>query len=451
MTLGDLIDIKHGFAFKGASIHDEPQGDVLLTPGNFAIGGGFKEDRFKYYDGSVPEEFVLDEGDLLVTMTDLSKQSDTLGYPALVPASADGRRYLHNQRLGKALPKGNGEICTRYLYYVMCTDDYRHEVLASATGTTVKHTSPDRIRKFRFMLPPLAEQEAIAHVLGTLDDKIELNRRINETLEEMARALFKSWFVNFDPVRSKMEGRWRRGESLPGLPADLYDLFPNRLVDSELGEVPEGWEVKTIEDIAVRVAMGPFGSSIKVSTFVESGIPVISGQHLKGTLLEDSDHRFITEDHAERLAKANVQRGDIVFTHAGNIGQVAYIPETSRYERYVISQRQFYLRCNTSEISPLFVLHFFQAQEGQHQLLANASSTGVPSIARPVTYLRSIYLCLPPPALWSTFHNIVNGFYVLVGKRAAENRALVAQRDVLLPKLVSGVVEVNGVNRWTSI
>ena len=256
VTLGDLIDIKHGFAFKGASIHDEPQGDVLLTPGNFAIGGGFKGDRFKYYDGSVPGEFVLDEGELLVTMTDLSKQSDTLGYPTLVPASTDGRRYLHNQRLGKALPKGNGEICTRYLYYVMCTDPYRHEVLASATGTTVKHTSPHRIRKFRFMLPPLAEQEAIAHVLGTLDDKIELNRRMNETLEEMARALFKSWFVDFDPVRAKIEGRWRRRESLPGLPADLYDLFPDRLVPSEVGELPDGWEVGTVNQLAERIQNG---------------------------------------------------------------------------------------------------------------------------------------------------------------------------------------------------
>ena len=90
-------------------------------------------------------------------------------------------------------------------------------------------------------VPPLPEQRAIAHILGTLDDKIELNRRMNETLEEMARALFKSWFVDFDPVRAKMDGRWRRGQSLPGMPADLYDLFPDRLVDSELGEIPEGW------------------------------------------------------------------------------------------------------------------------------------------------------------------------------------------------------------------
>ena len=119
----------------------------------------------------------------------------------------------------------------------------------------------------------IAEQRAIAHVLGTLDDKIELNRRMCETLEAMARALFQSWFVDFEPVLAKMEGRWRPGESLPGLPAEHYHLFPDTLVPSALGDIPEGWEVKRIEDVAERVAMGPFGSSIKVSTFVDSGGP----------------------------------------------------------------------------------------------------------------------------------------------------------------------------------
>ncbi len=291
-------------------------------------------------------------------------------------------------------------------------------------------------------VPPLDEQRAIAHVLGTLDDKIELNRRMNETLEQMARALFKSWFVDFDPVRAKMEGRWRAGQSRPGLPAHLYDLFPSRLVPSELGEIPERWEVRRIEDLAERVAMGPFGSSIKVSTFVDSGIPIISGQHLKGTLLEDGDYRFITEDHAERLAKSNVKRGDIVFTHAGNIGQAAYIPETSQYERYVISQRQFYLRCDTSQISPLFVVHFFKTQEGQHQLLANTSSTGVPSIARPVTYLRTIQLCIPPKALWSAFHDMASVFHLTLRQNAVERNSLDAQRNALLPKLITGEMSV---------
>ena len=95
--------------------------------------------------------------------------------------------------------------------------------------------SSDRFHVF----PPPAEQRAIAHILGTLDDKIELNRRMNETLEAMARALFKSWFVDFDPVRAKAEGRD------PGLPKPLADLFPDRFVDSELGEIPEGWEVSS--------------------------------------------------------------------------------------------------------------------------------------------------------------------------------------------------------------
>ena len=99
-SLSDLIDIRHGFAFKEAFIREEECGDILLTPGNFAIGGGFKDNKFKYYDSSIPEEFILSSGDLLVTMTDLSKQADTLGYPAVVPKCPEGRRYLHNQRLG---------------------------------------------------------------------------------------------------------------------------------------------------------------------------------------------------------------------------------------------------------------------------------------------------------------------------------------------------------------
>ena len=124
----------------------------------------------------------------------------------------------------------------------------RHVAVAGITGTD--------LAQLPVGIPPLPEQRAIARVLGALDDKIELNRRMNETLEEMARALFKSWFVDFDPVRAKMEERWRRGESLPGLPADLYGLFPDRLVNSELGEVPEGWGVRGLGEVATQRRSG---------------------------------------------------------------------------------------------------------------------------------------------------------------------------------------------------
>ena len=157
------------------------------------------------------------------------------------------------------------------------------------------------------------------------------------------------------------------------------------------------WPEKRIEEIAEKVASGPFGSSIRVNTFVPNGIPVISGQHLHGVRVDDrSGFDFITEEHADRLKGANVHRGDVVFTHAGTLGQVSYLPEDSSYDRYVVSPRQFYLRCDRKHAIPQFIAYYFKTHEGQHKLLANTSQVGVPSIAQPVSYLRSISIPVPP-------------------------------------------------------
>lgn len=165
--------------------------------------------------------------------------------------------------------------------------------------------------------------------------------------------------------------------------------------ETEIGPIPETWAYVKISDVSEKVGMGPFGSSIKVETFVPQGIPVISGQHLRGSKLEDGEYNFVTLEHAERLQNSNVYRGDVIFTHAGNIGQVAFIPESSKYERYVISQRQFYLRCDKNKILPEFVTYFFQSQIGQHLLLSNRSQTGVPSISQPVSFLRTVQIPVP--------------------------------------------------------
>ena len=156
-------------------------------------------------------------------------------------------------------------------------------------------------------------------------------------------------------------------------------------------------ELGGAEQVAERVGMGPFGSSIKVETFTLVGVPIISGQHLHGFRIDDSGgFNFISPEHAERLKNANVRRGDIVLTHRGNIGQASYIPENSQFERYVVSQSQFYLRCDRTKALPEFVVAYFKSPEGQHKLLANTSQVGVPSIAQPVTYFRTIEIPLPP-------------------------------------------------------
>ena len=295
--------------------------------------------------------FALEKGDILLST------SASLGRIAVV--GDDGVGAIPYTGIIRMRPR-DARLAAPFIRYLLEGPDFQQQAEMVGAGSVIRHFGPMHLRQMTVRLPPPTEQRAIAHILGKLDDKIELNRRMNETLEAMARAIFKSWFVDFDPVRAKAQGRD------PGLPKPLAELFPARLVDSELGEIPEGWAVRRIEDVAERVGMGPFGSSIKVETFVSEGVPVISGQHLHGFMMEDNTFNYITPDHAERLKSANVERGDVVFTHAGNIGQVAYIPQNSQYERYVISQRQFFMRCDRAHVAPSFIALYFESREGQH-------------------------------------------------------------------------------------
>ena len=160
---------------------------------------------------------------------------------------------------------GDDAELVRFKYYALKTlglDQMNSDSAVPGLNRNAAHAR-------ELLVPDESEQRRIAHILGTLDDKIELNRRMNRTLEEMARALFKSWFVDFTPVRPKMDGRWRRGQSLPGLPADLYDLFPDRLAPSELGEIPAGWMVKALGEVISVV--GGTTPSTKVEEYWEGG------------------------------------------------------------------------------------------------------------------------------------------------------------------------------------
>ena len=177
--LGDYISIKHGYAFKGDYISTEDNGIVLVTPGNFAIGGSFKENKCKYFTNDYPQEYVLHPNDLIVTMTDLSKDGDILGYSALVPKTS--RIYLHNQRIG-LVQINSDEISKDYLYWFMRTRKYQKQIVATASGSTVKHTSPNRICEIEIDLPTLAEQNRIAAVLNIIEQKMSLNVRVNNNL-----------------------------------------------------------------------------------------------------------------------------------------------------------------------------------------------------------------------------------------------------------------------------
>lgn len=196
-TLGEGLSIKHGFAFKSEHFGDDPDYPVLVTPGNFANDGGFKQTKLKTYSGSVKHEYVLPPGATIVTMTDLSKTADSLGAAAIVPN--DGRAYLHNQRIGLLQTCEPEMFDLRFIRYLTSTKEYRQYVVGTATGTTVRHTSPKRILEYSTIIPGIHEQRAIAEVLGALDDKIAANERVVGTAESLADALFLSAAADYSP------------------------------------------------------------------------------------------------------------------------------------------------------------------------------------------------------------------------------------------------------------
>ena len=149
-----------------------------------------------------------------------------------------------------------------------------------------------------------------------------------------------------------------------------------------------------VADLIDEIAMGPFGSNIKVSCFVDSGVPVLNGSNLEGFSLSEKTFRFVTKEKADSLNKANAHRGDIVITHRGTLGQIAFIPQDSRYDRYVISQSQFRVRCDY-KVLPEYLVYYFHTPIGQHKLLSNASQVGVPALARPSSTFQQIEVELP--------------------------------------------------------
>ncbi|MFD1616676.1 restriction endonuclease subunit S [Rothia amarae] len=188
MKLGDILSISHGYAFKGENFSDNPVLPIVMTPGNFKVGGGFREAKIKTYSGEIPPRYILSAGDVVITMTDLSKSGDTLGYPGIVPKN--NKTYLHNQRIGRFHFKDLSYVIPKYIYYRLFQKDYHDFILNNSTGSTVKHTSPKKILDFEFELPPVEDQKRIANILGSLDDKIEANNALLNSLNQILRLDF---------------------------------------------------------------------------------------------------------------------------------------------------------------------------------------------------------------------------------------------------------------------
>lgn len=321
------------------------------------------------------------------------------------------------------------ELDMRWLYYAI-----EHYKLGEVDdGSPIPSTTRAAVYMLDLDVPPLAEQRAIAHILGTLDDKIELNRRMSETLEAMARALFKAWFVDFEPVRAKLAGRWQRGQSLPGLPAHLYDLFPDRLVNSELGEIPEGWEVKAINDLA-EIIGGSTPSTAQLA-YWDGGIHCWATPKdlsaLRTPVLLNTERR-VTDTGLARISSGLLPKGTVLLSSRAPIGYLA-IAEVP----VAINQGFIAMKPRTG-VPNLFLLLW--ARAAHEDILARANGSTFLEISK--ANFRPLSVVRPRLSVLNAFERIARPMYERIVSIERESSALAALRDSLLSKLISGDLRV---------
>ena len=318
-----------------------------------------------------------------------------------------------------------------FAYYLTQWEQVRNYAIGQMTGTSGRQRVPvDCLDHLEILLPSLPEQQAIAHTLGTLDDKIELNRRMNETLEAIARALFKSWFVDFDPVRAKMEGRWRSGESLLSLPADLYDLFPDRLVDSDLGEIPEGWEVMTLGEVVQLNPREPMKRGT-LAPYLEMAALPTSGSCPDNLVLREfkSGTRFRNDDTLLARITPCLENGKTAFVQSLAMGTVGW------------GSTEFIVMRAIPPVPPEYT--YLLARDAEFREHAIQSMTGTSGRQRVQVDALSPYPLPGPPAeVWNEFGALVSPLFAQIEAKRRETFALAAQRDALLPRLVSGEMKV---------
>jgi len=324
-------------------------------------------------------------------------------------------------------------IDPRFLFYWLSGPDFKAQYQAVAGQTDMAdYVSLGDQRRMWLRLPNVHEQRAIAHILGTLDEKIELNRRMNGTLEAIARALFKSWFVDFDPVRAKAEGRDT------GLPPHLADLFPDSLDNSELGEIPKGWRVAPIGELAV--VAGGSTPSTKEAGFWEDGrnhwaTPKDLSALATPVLLETE--RSITDIGLAQIGSGLLPPGTVLLSSRAPIGYLAIAEVPLAINQGFIAMRP------AVGVSNLFLLYW--AEWAAEEIVSRANGSTFLEISK--SNFRRIPVVAPPLQISESFDRVARPAYSRIVANERETRTLISLRDGLLSKLISGEVRVTDAER----
>jgi type I restriction enzyme, S subunit len=355
-----------------------------------------------------------------------------IGEVGIIPD--DGEKYVLSSSLMK-LTCDVGRAKPDFIYYFFKSTVGRFELLknSSQVGTPGIGQPLTSLRQIKLSLPPVDEQQEIAAVLRALDDRIALLRETNATLEAIAQALFKSWFVDFDPVHAKSQGL---------APASMDEataaLFPDSFEESALGTVPAGWSFIDLGELTQRyggaIQTGPFGSQLHAKDYVDEGFPVVMPKDIAGRRISTESIARVGATDVERLARHKLKVGDIVFSRRGDVERHALI--TEREVGWLCGTGCLLVRPGPAWQSPGFLSLLLDAPQSRTWLVQHAVGATMPNLNTGI--LGSVPVVLPPPDVLAAFDAVVSVMEEQRSRNATMAETLAEIRDALLPRLTSG-------------
>jgi type I restriction enzyme S subunit len=404
LALGEAIHVKHGFAFKGGHFVDEGE-HIVLTPGNFFEAGGFRTrpGKDRAYAGDIPDDYVLNEGDLIVAMTEQGE--GLLGSTAIIPAS---NKFLHNQRLGLIDKIDPRKVDKRFLYYLFNTPSVRGQIRGSASGTKVRHTAPERIYRVRARVPDVSTQKRIGEIATNYDNLISNNKRRIELLEESARLLFKEWFVRL--------------------------RYPGHEHGTITDGVPQGWRRCKIEEVTLTFGGGTPSSSVPafwdggdVTWFVPTDIT-----RNESLVILDSE-RKITESGLRNSSAQMLPRDAILMTSRASVGFFAIFDE-----KPCCTNQGFISIVPKIDHARYFML--FDLMNRREEIIGKAGGATYKEINK--STFRNMTMLIPTYDLRREFDEFAGSALQQVRTLKRQLEASRKARDLLLPRFMNGRIEV---------
>jgi len=421
ITLGDVAEVQNGYAFKS---NEFSQTGIPVIKIKNVASGRLNFNDVQYYNNSTEKlnRYVLRNGDILISLTGshISQLSSAVGK---VTRYTSRKLSLLNQRVGKIYSRNEQVLLNEYLFYFMVQPTIQLRLGNIASGSANQsNISGNQIKELEFMMPLLSEQNKIASILSSLDSKIDLLRRQNKTLENIAQTLFKRWFIDFE---------------FPDEDGKPYKSSGGMMVESELGEIPNRWRTGELGELLVLLRDGTHNPPARV----KNGVPLLTGINIQNGFIEHSKFTFISDENYKKIHKNyKPEINDVVITKIGTLGKVGIIRRQDL--PITIHCNSALLRVDENKISFLYLYYLCKSRPFQVEFHMNKNQTVQEFIN--LAKLSGLTVIVPNKGVVGKFDNIIHNIFMKFSLNDNEIQTLTENRDTLLPKLMSGQIRVKG-------